>query len=581
MYEALKDAEDAGYLVANINAKSENELVWDETLDRFALLDKDNNLISGEVADANNKVKLWKISKVIDAEYSTYYIGEDKVIETSKGFDAGDTEGITSIEYTNDSNVAQTVVIRTNSAGTTLTVNAPLDTIHHYDALGALNIVESATSSYHENGKVAYAEIAKGRIVLEAGSKVEEIHVNKKENEQAFDTVIIANNGGEAALPQRITRDAVSVAEETLVVRVESNGSSENVYVYADGATGKTNKVTEGANKQNENVNSALGQLVLDNGANPGEKAQTAQEKQEAKDEVVEEAKSEEIMNKGEKEGKNYVARIGMDAYESLQAAWNVGANKTITLLADLTQNAYIVTTRYTIDLNGHTLTLRGHSQANSAGIFVHGDASLNRNGNFTVKNGTLNFTGANASSYGIYCYGTLSMENVTIASECNEAIHIEGHSYGNNNTISFNKVTVNATKNALQVNGYKGYWGSPVVPTINISNSNITSGTGSSYNALSLNGAVGVVTDSTFTSANNKAIFVYSNGTASGLVPELTVSGEVTANASSAYNQFATSGTVTISITSGIYNFNPTNYVDTELFDVTENDGVWTVAAK
>ena len=64
-----------------------------------------------------------------------------------------------------------------------------------------------------------------------------------------------------------------------------------------------------------------------------------------------------------------------------------------------------------------------------------------------------------------------------------------------------------------------------------------------------------------------------------SGLVPELTVSGEVTANASSAYNQFVTSGTVTISIKSGIYNFNPTNYVDTENYSVSDNgDGTWTV---
>lgn len=158
-----------------------------------------------------------------------------------------------------------------------------------------MNIIQCHTASYHENGKVAYAEISYGRIVLESGSKIEEVHVNKKDS-ASFDTVIIANNGGAAELPDRITRDAVTVTEETLVVKVESNGSSENVYVYASGASGTTEKVTEGENKQNENVNSALGQLVLDNGSNPGEKAQTAEQKQAAKTEAVENAQALELV---------------------------------------------------------------------------------------------------------------------------------------------------------------------------------------------------------------------------------------------------------------------------------------------
>ena len=126
---------------------------------------------------------------------------------------------------------------------TSLTINdATTGSVHHYGSAGALNIIQCYTESYHENGKVAFAEISKGRIVLEKGADVEEIHVNKKENEQAFDTVIIANNGGTEELPKRITRDAVTVSEETLVVKVEANGTSENVYVYASGSSGTTEK---------------------------------------------------------------------------------------------------------------------------------------------------------------------------------------------------------------------------------------------------------------------------------------------------------------------------------------------------
>ena len=45
MFDALLDAKEAGFLVSNINARSDNQLVWDETIDRFALIDKNGNVI--------------------------------------------------------------------------------------------------------------------------------------------------------------------------------------------------------------------------------------------------------------------------------------------------------------------------------------------------------------------------------------------------------------------------------------------------------------------------------------------------------------------------------------------------------
>ena len=335
MYDALLDAKEAGYLVGKINARSKNTLVWDQEADRFALLDSENQVIAGESRNANKKVKLWKIYSEVPTlasqEYSIYYSGSD-VIESQKvkvGFDAGDGE-VQSLEYSNS--VLQDVIIRTNSAGTNLSISdSSMGSIYHYGDAGALEIIQCHTGSFHENGKVAYVEIAKGRIVLESGSSVEEIHINKK-TVSSFDTVIIANNGGSQELPERITRDVVTVEEETLVVKVESNGSSENVYVYASGTVGTTEKITEGANKQNENVSSSLGQLVLDNGGSAGEKAQTDEQKEAARENTVEEAKSEEVQT----EDNEYVARIGKVGYSTLKAAANAaGQDDVIYLLKD------------------------------------------------------------------------------------------------------------------------------------------------------------------------------------------------------------------------------------------------------
>lgn len=305
-----------GYLAAETLFEGQNKTMHDAVLDMAEIEYESLTVLEDYVYDLANDQFVKE--EGISADYHNYFKvcngmpdpqkfsvyaspswSQGNVSLSGIGFDAGDATGISAILY-EGVGVAREVAIRTNTAQTSLTVDAPLDTIHHYDALGALNIVKAATNSYHEFGSIAFAEIAKGRIVLEQGSDVNQIHINKK-TESSFDTVIIANNGGAAELPEKITRDAVTVEEETLVVKVESKGVSENVYVYADGVTGtkgSTEKVTEGANKQNENVESALGQLVLDNGSE-ADKAQTVDQKTAAKEEAVEKAVEKEKELKG------------------------------------------------------------------------------------------------------------------------------------------------------------------------------------------------------------------------------------------------------------------------------------------
>ena len=389
IHDAVLDVDEYGYKIASLVSKSGEKLLWDQDKDEFFIdagNEEYNNLkyweIRSDMPEAGNKRSIyagnnWSVTKVG---------GEDGI---DYGFDAGYNTNIVEINYKH-SGSTQDVTIRTNSVSTTLNIDAANDNIHHYDALGALNIIKANTSSYHEYGQVNYAEISYGRIVLERGAEVEEIHVNKK-TDSSFDTVIIANNGGEEALPERITRDAVTVSEETLVVKVETNGSSENVYVYADGDTGKTNKVTEGEHKQNENVNSALGQLVLDNGANPGEKAQTAEEKAAAKDEIASEAVSAEFE---EEEGQeDYVARIGQTGYMSLLAAVEAAVDgNNIALLKDVpftSNDVVIVNKTITLNLGGHAIT-GSHDPlfviGASVGKYNPTAAQLTHTGHLTIK---------------------------------------------------------------------------------------------------------------------------------------------------------------------------------------------------
>ena len=349
MSDALEAAAKYGYDVSKINASAtNNEILWDSVNDVFCYYNDGEIEYLPDSVDNEKKLsaesnKLWKIynSEVPALASQTYsiYLGSATAANSINngnvkvGFDVGN-QTIDSITYKNS--VEQSVIIRTNSASTTLTIDdSSTGTIYHYGAAGALNIVQCHTASYHENGQVAYAEIAYGRIVLESGSKVEEIHVNKK-TDSSFDTVIIANNGGAEELPERITRDAVEVSSQTLVVKVESNGSSENVYVYANGTTGTTEKVTEGENKQNEAVNSALGQLVLDNGS-AGEKAQTTEQKTDAKRDAINEAlENTEFKGVAVSKAGEQTQLMTIEAFRDAVNAGNTYAGYTVKLLDDI-----------------------------------------------------------------------------------------------------------------------------------------------------------------------------------------------------------------------------------------------------
>ena len=358
--DAIEYLDNYGYKLANLATKAGNDLLWNSKTNRF-LLNEESEYVADKAATGAKDVDYWTIKDNIpEGNKFSIYAGlgwdDTAAVELNGiGFDAGN-HNPTSISY-NNSGTVKNVTLRTNSTAATLTITDSTEsTIKHYGVAGALNIIQCHTESYHENGKVDYAEIATGRIVLESGSKVEEIHVNKK-TASSFDTVIIANNGGEEELPDRITRDAVTVSEETLVVKVESNGASENVYVYADGATGtkgSTQKVIDTENpenNQNADVNSALGQLVLDNGAT-ADKAQTAEEKAEAKDEAASDAVNADFEK--DPANANYVARIGQTGYLTLQAAVEAAVDgKTIHLLKDIsfTSSDYLLINK-TITLN-------------------------------------------------------------------------------------------------------------------------------------------------------------------------------------------------------------------------------------
>ena len=189
MYDALKAVdENGGFDVAKINASvAKNEILWDSVNDCFVYLNDGNityipNSKEKEIP-SDEQYRYWRVFKELpgdDNPYSIYWNGDDlgAITVTGVGFDVGNAN-VASVTYTGASE-ARVVVIRTNSASTNLSVNAPLDTVTHYDEVGNVEIIDvDPNHSYHEHGTVTgQLEIAKGHLVIESTASVPVVKVS-------------------------------------------------------------------------------------------------------------------------------------------------------------------------------------------------------------------------------------------------------------------------------------------------------------------------------------------------------------------------------------------------------------------
>lgn len=173
MHDALQDAEKAGYIVSSINARSDNDLVWDQDLDRFLLLDKNDDIIAGRTNNLNNKHRLWKIySSLPQTQTFSIYASNSfaqNEITVTVGFDSGNYKNMTSVSYVrNQDNVSgHDVTIRTGGDQTVLTIDAAKDNVDFYGFAKNIAVTEVNSSSLHIYGSVNDLAVSKGHVKVE------------------------------------------------------------------------------------------------------------------------------------------------------------------------------------------------------------------------------------------------------------------------------------------------------------------------------------------------------------------------------------------------------------------------------
>ncbi len=204
-HEAALELVDGGYDVTKITPTTEKyNYVYDLSQNRMFLLDESYNVVApSDLTLSDDKVSIFgfagsqaEVTEFNNHGYSVYLKStyDSDSVTTNAGADVGDSN-ITLLNYTNEE-TAKKVIIRTNSEKTTLTINAKLDTIKHYNVCGIVDVVKIANASYHEYGNVEFIGNSSGRVVIENGADVKTI-VLKGSDDSSAPVATLQNLGGE------------------------------------------------------------------------------------------------------------------------------------------------------------------------------------------------------------------------------------------------------------------------------------------------------------------------------------------------------------------------------------------------
>ena len=291
-------------------------------------------------------------------------------ITVSTGLDVGAHVEKFIVTYSRpEASEGRSVIIRTNHDDSTLTVNAPKDTVKHYNNASAVDIKAVASNSYHENGKVGFVSIEKGRFVAEGTSEVKAI---------------------------------VSTGESGEVV-IEKQSTATIVKAYATKTSTQTGNVTL------EQISGTEGEIA-DSIAAIKEQAE------------IDHNPTYEVNG-------TYYKTLG-DVIEKVPLINGNGYNFTgeweIKLLKDVTDCGFDVAKngKLDLDLNNHTYTI--NTTVGSTGTTTNGIHPLNGS-TLNIKNGKIN---SSAGKMIVNAYGDFNAENVIF--DCSKmSINNYGANYG------------------------------------------------------------------------------------------------------------------------------------------------------
>jgi type IV pilus assembly protein PilA len=544
LYDALIAAKASGYDVNKINASAtNNEILWDSLNDVFCYLNENEIEYLPDLTDSlsekltENDYRLWKIyttavPSVDDQTYSIYCATKtaaDSVSTVKVGVDVGDYN-VNSLVYdrSGETSKRDLIKIRTNSYFTEITVKAyengaNCDTISHYGVAAKLNIINAGSTSYHEYGYAGYAEITKGRLVVEENGKIE---------------ILVSNSTSDVSFEAK-KETGVSHAHALSLADADAlNGASVKINWDYD---------ADGTQRHPDGV----------------------WDVQEGVDEVLEPRKNTEFAE----QHPDYVARIGTTGYNSLSGAMeSASEGNTVVLLKDTTEERQIdLFKSFTLDMNGKTLTYNNNYASitlNSGTLTVKGNGIINAQydmfylANFmqsslVIENGTF-------SGYGNIIENARNGNSITInggtfnvLSSGKYAVYLKC-----NTDLTINDCVINATSSYCIMSYPQGNSNKQSTITIN-------GGTFNSYysvirsqqrDTITINGGNFSTQNSLGTNQNETCVIALQNS--SGNISLTINDGVFTSKEGMSILNAYNAGTKEITINGGTYNYTAENFV-------------------
>ena len=307
VHDVVEGLEEDGFKIDNLKAEAKDyRFAYAMEENKFVIVEKDNKVVYPKDAKSSKSVDLWIFTDKTSGNpegYSYYLKGDSLTGEVSinGGLDVGNNTGISSINYSHTGS-AQKVIIRTNSVGTTLTINAAADTVDHYGSVGKVDVQKiDLDHCYNEYGKAAYVRLSEGKVVAKAGGTIS--------------VVFAANNDKDAVA---VLKENQGIIEKGLTVIQPVSDTNEQ----------RTNGIpleysVDGTTAASSTFNYDLALESREAAVN------------EVAEEAIDELASEEVADMN-KNGANYVARIGASYFETFKEALTANtSNKTITLVKD------------------------------------------------------------------------------------------------------------------------------------------------------------------------------------------------------------------------------------------------------
>ncbi len=200
MHEVLNIVNEEISLDQFVPSDENNEFIYNQDENQFVIVPKselENTVDPNLWVMVDDEVTLKQLADNYSIYLTDAYVGTLTELNLVNGFDAGNYQGIKTINFT--SSLTDNFTLRTNDSD--LYIDAKNASVYHHGTSNSVDITAVAKNSYHEFGLTDNMNLLLGRVVIEDSGNIESILITATsyldvniENKSENDVAVIATD---------------------------------------------------------------------------------------------------------------------------------------------------------------------------------------------------------------------------------------------------------------------------------------------------------------------------------------------------------------------------------------------------